>query len=54
MQRESGFYFVLQKGEWIVAEYNKARGCWWMCGSFYGFDDSNFSKIDETPLIHQL
>lgn len=44
MKRESGFYWVKYKGEWIVAKWN---GFWFRTGVWKIDQDSDLEEIDE-------
>ena len=58
MNRESGFYWVKYKKEWVIGYfnvYNKAeRQFWWTLPSDWGVDelyDDDFIEIDENRII---
>jgi len=50
MKRESGYYWVKYRQEWIIASYGKLSNCWWICFSEEIYHNTDFEKIDETPI----
>ncbi len=51
MERESGYYWVKIKGEWIVAQWDKSMDWWVITGNEHLFYDSDFEEIDERRIV---
>lgn len=50
MSRESGFYWVLKSGLWIVAEWDNKIDSWFLPGRSTEVSDGNLSEIDERKI----
>lgn len=53
MERESGYYWVKIKGEWIVAQWDKSMDWWVITGNEHLFYDSDFEEIDERRIVRE-
>lgn len=53
MERESGYYWVNCKGEWIVAQWDKSMNWWVITGNERLFYDKDFDEIDERRIVRE-
>lgn len=51
INRESGFYWVKQDGEWSVGEWSPEFGGWFLIADDRAHDDSEFECIAEAMLL---
>lgn len=49
MERKKGFYWVILKSEYMVAEYVGTG--WFIIGLDWEYADENFDKIADDPLL---
>lgn len=56
MKREEGFYWVNQKGLWLIAEWtyrHNSSGEWYFVGCEYPFREHELIEIDERRIERQ-
>ena len=51
MKRESGFYWVIHEGKWVIAEWDSDT--WFITSDNWYYSDEEFDEIDETQIVRK-